>query len=38
VWSDVIVLLSPTLNQGFGFFQGEEELAIKRTVAHLAIE
>ena len=24
--SDVIVLLSPTRNQGFGFFQGEEDL------------
>jgi hypothetical protein len=38
VGSDVIVLLSPTRNQGFGFFRGEEDLAIKQFVAHLAVE
>jgi len=26
VWSDVIVLLSPTRNQGFGYFQGAKDL------------
>jgi hypothetical protein len=38
MWSDVIVLLSPTPNQGFGFFQGEEDLAIEQFVAQLAVE
>jgi hypothetical protein len=38
VWSDVIELLSPTRNQGFGFIQGEEDLAIEQFVAHLAVE
>jgi hypothetical protein len=38
MWSDVIVLISPTPNQGFGFFQGEEDLAIEQFVAHLAVE
>jgi hypothetical protein len=38
VWSDVIVLLSPTRNQGFGSFQGEKDLAIKQFIAHLAVE
>jgi hypothetical protein len=28
VWSDVIVLLSPTRNEGFGFFRGEKGLPI----------
>jgi hypothetical protein len=38
VWSDVIVLLSPTSNQGFGFFQVEEDLSIEPLVMHFAIE
>jgi hypothetical protein len=38
VWSDAIVLLSPTRNQGFGFFQGKEDLAIEQFVALLAVE
>jgi hypothetical protein len=38
VWSDVIVLLSPTSNQGFGFFQVEEDLSIEQFIVHLAVE
>jgi len=38
MWSDEIVLLSSTPNQGFGFFQGEEDLAIEQLIAHLTVE
>lgn len=38
MWSDASVLLSPTRNQGFGFFQVEQDLAIEQFVAHLAVE
>jgi hypothetical protein len=34
----VIVLLPPTRNQGFGFFQGEEDLALEQFVAQIAVE
>jgi len=36
--SDVIVLLTPTQNQGFFFFQGKEDLAIEQLISELAIE
>jgi len=38
MWSDVIVLLSPTCDQDFDFFQSEKDLPIEQFVAHFAIE
>jgi hypothetical protein len=37
MWSNVIVLLSPTRNEDFGFFQGEKDLLIEQFVSHLVI-
>jgi hypothetical protein len=34
----VIVLLSPTRDQGFSFFQGEEDLSIEQFIAHFTVE
>ena len=38
MWSEVIVLLSPTRDQDFGFFQGEEDLPIEQFIAQFNIE